>query len=226
VLANPYTAAAADAGRKVLMPKPAGRERVERPPTKTKATLVVCPISLLEQWRQEIRKCAGERLRVFVYYGEARDEGCRVRLEDGLEVNVLQEHLERAGDETEEQLSVGDSVSCRSRDADGDTSGTSCRVSGRKLDGKRGVLLSQGCVQLMSSADIVLTTYDMLAQEAAGHQSKPLRKYAMLCYAMLCCAVLCCAVLCYAMLCYAMLCYAMLCYAMLCYAMPCHAMLC
>ncbi len=59
ILANPFTPAASAAGRTML-------SNGRRP---TKATLIVVPVVLLQQWVAEIRKCTGDRLRVVVHHG-------------------------------------------------------------------------------------------------------------------------------------------------------------
>lgn len=65
VLANPYTARASAAGRAMV------RRSAASPPTPTKATLVICPVVLLNQWKAEISKCAGSRLKVYVHHSDA-----------------------------------------------------------------------------------------------------------------------------------------------------------
>jgi len=57
VLANKDSRAAADAGRAVLTTGAAL-------PPHSRATLVVCPVTLLAQWRREIAKCSGDTLKV------------------------------------------------------------------------------------------------------------------------------------------------------------------
>eukprot|EP00966_Prymnesium_polylepis_P213155 4937044-Prymnesium_polylepis.1 len=63
ILANPYTARASAAGRAAVAK---GTAR----PMPTKATLVVVPVVLLQQWASEIAKCAGGALRTHVYHGD------------------------------------------------------------------------------------------------------------------------------------------------------------
>ena len=62
LLANPYSDAASAAGRAMISHGPKL--------TKTKATLVVVPVVLLQQWEAEVAKCVGSRLRVHVHHGE------------------------------------------------------------------------------------------------------------------------------------------------------------
>lgn len=39
---------------------------------KIKATLIVCPVSLMDQWRREIEEKTSPRLKVLVYHGSSR----------------------------------------------------------------------------------------------------------------------------------------------------------
>lgn len=39
-----------------------------------KATLIVCPVSLIDQWRREIESKTAPRLKVLVYHGPSRTQ--------------------------------------------------------------------------------------------------------------------------------------------------------
>lgn len=52
---------------------------------KSNATLVVAPMSLLAQWRDEIERCSGKNMRVHMYYGAGKTD-LEEELEDGVDV--------------------------------------------------------------------------------------------------------------------------------------------
>jgi DNA repair protein RAD5 len=60
---------------------------------KSRATLVVAPVTLLGQWQEELWKASGKKLRVVFYYGASRDNvSLEEELEDGVDV-VLTRHV-------------------------------------------------------------------------------------------------------------------------------------
>lgn len=53
--------------------------------SKSRATLVVCPVSLMTQWEEEINSKTNKGLRVLVHHGSNRTQGapvCAVRKAD------------------------------------------------------------------------------------------------------------------------------------------------
>jgi DNA repair protein RAD5 len=54
---------------------------------KAHATLVVAPVTLLGQWRDELLRASGKRLRIVFYYGASRgDVSLEDELEDGADI--------------------------------------------------------------------------------------------------------------------------------------------
>ena len=84
VLANPYTARASAAGRAMVR-----RSAGASPPTPTKATLVVCPVVLLNQWKAEIFKIAGKRLKVYIHHSDAARKESNKDLTPFLDADIV-----------------------------------------------------------------------------------------------------------------------------------------
>lgn len=88
VLTNPYSAAAVAAGRAKLVPKLTWQQRSNGvdpqtlAPPETPATLVVCPVTLLTQWRKEAAKCCGQQMSVYVFHGDGRPQSRESLLEE------------------------------------------------------------------------------------------------------------------------------------------------
>ena len=57
------------------------------------ATLVVAPMSLIGQWRDEIERCSNARLTVSLYYGTSRGD-LEDELEDGTDVVITRYELD------------------------------------------------------------------------------------------------------------------------------------
>jgi DNA repair protein RAD5 len=69
-----------DGDVKILLKRP-----LVVPARKSRATLVVAPVTLLGQWQEELWKASGKKLRVVFYYGASRDN---VSLEEELEAGA------------------------------------------------------------------------------------------------------------------------------------------
>lgn len=81
LLANPYSAAGVTAGRAKILPRLTWQQQrddvdpMSLAPPDCAATLVVCPLTLLTQWRAELLKCCGPALKVHTFHTSSGGDG-------------------------------------------------------------------------------------------------------------------------------------------------------
>lgn len=47
----------------------------DRKACKSKTTLIICPVGLMDQWKAEIKRWTDDRLRVLIFHGKNRPTG-------------------------------------------------------------------------------------------------------------------------------------------------------